>query len=81
MFTLSGHSELAVIARVHTLTSHLPPLPFFSFFERDILSRTYLEKFAICERERDRQREPITRSFLRQRQRNLLHDRYLALLY
>jgi len=36
MFTLSGHSEFAVIVRVHTLTSHLAPFPFFSVFVRDM---------------------------------------------
>lgn len=39
MFTLSGHSEFAVIARVHTLTSHLAPFPFLSAFVRDIFRR------------------------------------------
>lgn len=42
MFTLSGHSEFAVIARVHTLNSHLPPFPIFSGFERDISTPSQL---------------------------------------
>ena len=42
MFTLSGHSEFAVIARVHTLSSHLPPFPIFSDFERDISTPSQL---------------------------------------
>lgn len=39
MFTLSGHSEFAVIARVHTLTSHLAPFPFRSVLVRDIFRK------------------------------------------
>lgn len=42
MFTLSGHSELAVIARVHTLNSHLLPFPIFSDFDRDISTPSQL---------------------------------------
>lgn len=42
MFTLSGHSELAVIARIHTLNSHLLPFPIFSDFDRDISTPSQL---------------------------------------
>lgn len=44
MFTLSGHSEFAVIARVQTLNSHLPPFPIFSDFERDISTPSQLNE-------------------------------------
>lgn len=44
IFTLSGHSEFAVIARVHTLTSHLPPFPFFSVFIRVIFALIFVRK-------------------------------------
>ena len=45
MFTLSGHSELAVIALIHILGSVLAPFTDFSeFFGRDIICNNVKSK-------------------------------------